>query len=93
MKIAVEFRSFMSIAETFRALTICREAVARLAHRMSEADLENIDRFAMALAEIAREERVRRAAVTGRHESSEGLMIEAQSFEARNVTERHAITR
>lgn len=92
MKIAVEFRSFMSIAETFRALTICQEATERLAHRMSESDLDRIDRFALALAEIAGSERARRAAATPRFAAPAGRMIEAEVFQARNVTVRHAKT-
>lgn len=51
----------MSIAETFRALTICHEAAGRLAHRMSADDLDRVIEAARVLDNIAAAERARRA--------------------------------
>lgn len=60
MKIAVEFRSDMSRAETFKALRITLEAATRLAHRMTCDDLQKVENFGAALIAAAEHERARR---------------------------------
>ncbi|MFZ5617557.1 MAG: hypothetical protein ACOZAA_09595 [Pseudomonadota bacterium] len=67
MKIEVEFRSDMSRAETFKALRITLEACARLAHRMSPAELQKVENFGAALIAVADTER------KSRRESLQGV--------------------
>lgn len=60
MKVSVEFRTDMSRPETFRALRIVLEAVERLAHRMSDAELARVADFGAALNDAAEREKARR---------------------------------
>jgi hypothetical protein len=47
----------MSRPETFRALQIMREASERLAHRMTDAELERLAQYGAALIAVAARER------------------------------------
>ncbi|MCA8897021.1 MAG: hypothetical protein KDA48_17310 [Amphiplicatus sp.] len=62
MKIEVEFRTDMSRPETFRALRIVAEASERLAHRMTDAELERLAQAGAELIGFARAETTRRSA-------------------------------
>lgn len=72
MKIEVEFRSEMSRAETFKALRITLEAATRLAHRMTQTDLQKIENFGAALIAAAECERARRGSRMIEHEFANG---------------------
>lgn len=61
MKIEIEIRSTMSRRETFQALRIVSESSARLAHRMTDAQLDRIAQVGAELMEIVNTEYARRA--------------------------------
>lgn len=57
MKVEVELHSKMSRSETFRALQIVLSAAARLAHRMTDAELQKVENFGAALTAVARDQK------------------------------------
>ncbi len=75
MKVEIELRTTMSRPELFRAQQVTIEATGRLAHRMSETELNKVSQTAMTLNAIAETERRRR----GRHAAA-GVEIIPPNF-------------